>query len=567
MRKIQLFIILVLACVLASCHRKPVYPTVLLRADSLTYVDPRASLNMLDSLAPQMSSAPKPVRMYHQLLTVKASDKAYIKQTSDSLILSIADYYEHGGDKSLLPEAYYYLGSTYRDLGDAPQALGYYQKALDAMNGHENPRMQAPLYAQMGDLYDKQNLYDNALNAYRQAYHCDSLLCDTVGLIYDLRDIAYMHRCKDNLDSAKIYFRQAEQMANTQHDINLSNLVTSQIASLQIRLNDLDGALQTIQPSLTHINNSMRSSVYSIVSDIYFKQGRYDSATYYYRELLQHGDIYARRRAHERLAHIANVEHRYADAHEHLLQYEYFNDSIERITATATVEQMAALYNYEQREVQNVRLEAQNQRYYSLWIAAITLAIIIALLLIAVVLYYQKRRREQDLAYMYLDQLRKKESKDYEVRLAHSETERQELNTLYQAASHEVETIRQNALISANWHKEARAQIRQSALYQQMEDLARHARALPTEDWARVEQLVSQYFPTFIESLHALAPLNVVEYHVCLLFKLGMEPSDVVSLVPVTSVQYLSNIRRRIFAKVTSKPGSADDFKKLIESL
>ena len=52
--------------------------------------------------------------MRYKLLTIKANDKAYITHTSDSLILSLVDYYEHDGDPAYLGEAYYYAGSTYK---------------------------------------------------------------------------------------------------------------------------------------------------------------------------------------------------------------------------------------------------------------------------------------------------------------------------------------------------------------------------------------------------------------------------------------------------------------------
>ncbi|MBO7608612.1 MAG: tetratricopeptide repeat protein, partial [Muribaculaceae bacterium] len=98
-----------------------------------------------------MLQAPAYVQKRYQLLTIKANDKAYITHTSDSLILSLVNYYENDGDPAYLGESYYYAGSTYRDLGDAPRALDYYQKALDAMPGNENLKVKSKVYAQMGN--------------------------------------------------------------------------------------------------------------------------------------------------------------------------------------------------------------------------------------------------------------------------------------------------------------------------------------------------------------------------------------------------------------------------------
>ena len=97
---------------------------------------PIALLEALKADSPQWDKA---TQMYHSLLTVKARDKAFITHTSDSLMLSVLNYYEHGGDKQLLPEAYYYMGSTYRDMNDAPRALEYYQKALEVLPEGASP--------------------------------------------------------------------------------------------------------------------------------------------------------------------------------------------------------------------------------------------------------------------------------------------------------------------------------------------------------------------------------------------------------------------------------------------
>ena len=107
-----------LACCLCLCAcREGRYPRVLLQADSLAETDADSARQLLDGWADSVPGASEQVRMYYRLLTVKAADKAYITHTSDSIIRPVVDYYEQEGDRRLLPEAYYYAGRVYRDLG------------------------------------------------------------------------------------------------------------------------------------------------------------------------------------------------------------------------------------------------------------------------------------------------------------------------------------------------------------------------------------------------------------------------------------------------------------------
>ena len=170
MRVMKKYLCLFVLLMVVGCQHHYQYPLVLQEADSLCVAQPDSAISLLKSISTEMQQAPGYVQKRYLLLTIKANDKAYINHTSDSLILSLVDYYEHGGDKDFLGEAYYYAGSTYRDLGDAPRALEYYQKALDAMPGDENLKVKSKVYAQMGQLFILQKLYRKAFVSYKNAY-------------------------------------------------------------------------------------------------------------------------------------------------------------------------------------------------------------------------------------------------------------------------------------------------------------------------------------------------------------------------------------------------------------
>ena len=73
-----------------SCQRaEKSYPPAMQRAISLLSARPDSALYYLSQLDSQMADEPEETRMYHALLTLRAEDKLYVRQTSDSLIKSI----------------------------------------------------------------------------------------------------------------------------------------------------------------------------------------------------------------------------------------------------------------------------------------------------------------------------------------------------------------------------------------------------------------------------------------------------------------------------------------------
>ena len=83
------------------------------------------SLLMIDA-----SSLSEADMHYYDFLRVKVADKAYVRHTSDSLILTVIDYERHHKATGRYPEALYYGGRVYSDLGDKPTALSHFQEAL-----------------------------------------------------------------------------------------------------------------------------------------------------------------------------------------------------------------------------------------------------------------------------------------------------------------------------------------------------------------------------------------------------------------------------------------------------
>ena len=216
-----LLLVSVVSC-FVGCGSKP-YPQLLVVADSLIYTNPDRAIVLLKKVKGAMRGEPEATQMYYRLLCIKANDRAYIPHTTDSLILPVLHYYIKKEDKRHLPEAYYYAGRVYRDLGDAPQALDYFEKAEKALPEDGGYDMKAKIYSQMGNLFSYQSMTSEALEMYKKGLACDKILKDSAYMAFDLSDMANMYMESQKTDSALTYYKEATLMSKRLQRTDLFN--------------------------------------------------------------------------------------------------------------------------------------------------------------------------------------------------------------------------------------------------------------------------------------------------------------------------------------------------------
>ena len=580
MRAMKKYLCLFVLLMVVGCQHHYQYPPILQEADSLCVAQPDSAISLLKSISAEMQQAPAYVQKRYHLLTIKANDKAYITHTSDSLILSLVDYYEHGGDKDFLGEAYYYAGSTYRDLGDAPRALGYYQKALDAMSGDENLKVKSKVYAQMGNLFRKQKLYRQAIESFQQSYQCDIIRKDTLGMIYNLRDIGFALRGVDKPDSTIILLKKAHELALLINNQVMDDRITSQMASLYIRFGDYEKARELIQPSLQHPIRSNLSSVYSIAANIYYKLGQYDSTAYFCNELFKIGTVYAKSESYDRLANIALKQWKDpVKALAYTEQLIILQDSINRITASESVAQMNSLYNYQIREKENHELVVKNNRSHVLLLLLTIFVLVVVLLCAYFILQHRNRRIRDELFIERLKQVQEKVYRESADMLA-------ENNKKIASLEHELEQMRlegttdnrketiKRILENENENLEMKLQIKESAdmimhtslLRNKLRERAKVVDEIHDEEWKDIESFLNTNFPEFLGRLGVVGDLNKSEYRTCLLLKCQLSPSEIAALLNLTSGG-VANIRRRLSQRILLQSKNPSDWDQFIHSL
>ena len=150
-------------------------PRALVLADSLMNSRPDSALAVLEGAEGEMAGEPKSVRMRYQLLRHQAMNKAFVPFTSDSLMLDVADYYDSHGTTNDRMLAHYLLGCVYRDMKDAPKAMDCFLDATefaDTTVSNCDYSILATIYAQMSDIFHKQCLPYDEIQALRKYIQC-----------------------------------------------------------------------------------------------------------------------------------------------------------------------------------------------------------------------------------------------------------------------------------------------------------------------------------------------------------------------------------------------------------
>lgn len=576
-----LFYIPVLALLMACSHQR--YPSVLLTADSLCSTIPDSAVTLLNSLELEMKQADKATRTYYQLLSIKAADKAYITHTSDSLIQEVLQYYIRRDDHRHLPEAYYYAGRVCRDLGDAPQALDYFQKAIETLPAEGEYELKSRIYSQMGTLFYYQQMYEEALKCTRKCYDIDILRNDSIGLIYDLRDIADIYRKFNKEDSALIHYQSAYSICKQMGRENMYGMILSQMVALYHQKGDFEMAKKLLHETLRYVNNPNFSSTYSIVAKLYHAMGMTDSATYYYKALLDAGTIYAKEVAHKGLAEIALNQNDKQAITSHLNSYLILHDSIIDMTQTETLHQMQSLYNYQLREKENHQLENEIEKKEKL-IGNILFFLLMLSASFAIYYQYSRRKRgELKLQNLRIQQLREesyKESQEYieknRLRIAELEQELEKASATNSTLQKELSEQRELAMLEARQaelkqieRQRANERIKDSSIYITLNKRLLNPMGkifVTDEEWQEIREVIIKESPTFFDKLNDIYPLNPYEMQICILIRMDFPPSAIAKLLERPK-ETITSTRRRLYNRIFKEKGKPENWDTFIRSL
>ena len=580
MKKVRLlFPILLLMCICA-CTNKP-YPQSLRVADSLIHNNPDSAVILLEELKRSMAFEPQATQMYYQLLTIKAKDKAYITHTSDSLIKTVVKYYEERKDRERLPETYYYAGRVYRDLGDAPQALEYLQKAIESTKDCTDYRLISRIYSQTGTLYLYQDTYDQALEVFRKAYQYCLSDKDSIGMVYSLRDIGRTFTTLNCADSALYYYKGALNYAEQIHNNHLVGVVQAELSGLYIQLEMYPEAFTAIQRSNKYIKGHNIAPFYAILADYYYYTNQLDSATFYYTQTASFDDLYQKQGSYKGLGNIARKKGQYKEAMEYFDKYLICTDSIKDITNTETIRKMQSLYNYQLKEKENSRLQHQAANY-KLWNILLVFSLLSLVFLFIAYHQFRKKKEQQRLVKQerikqiqkdryaqsntYLEK-NKEQIKVLELSLHKAEIEKDQLRQdLLKAQKSLIEKTNEQITATQRVQKQSELALKHSDIYKKFHFAVQGSdEKIGNDDWKELMCAVDEAYNQFTTRLLELYPMKTIEIQVCVLIKIGLSPAQI-AFITIRSRQAISSIRKRLYSKVMGKDGTPEQWDNFIST-
>lgn len=565
---------------ICACTNKP-YPQSLRVADSLIHNNPDSAVILLEELKRSMAFEPQATQMYYQLLTIKAKDKAYITHTSDSLIKTVVKYYEERKDRERLPETYYYAGRVYRDLGDAPQALEYLQKAIESTKDCTDYRLISRIYSQTGTLYLYQDTYDQALEVFRKAYQYCLSDKDSIGMVYSLRDIGRTFTTLNCADSALYYYKGALKYAEQIHNNHLVGVVQAELSGLYIQLEMYPEAFTTIQCSNKYIKGHNIAPFYAILADYYYYTNQLDSATFYYTQTASFDDLYQKQGSYKGLGNIARKKGQYKEAMEYFDKYLICTDSIKDITNTETIRKMQSLYNYQLKEKENSRLQHQAANY-KLWNILLVFSLLSLVFLFISYHQFRKKKEQQRLVKQerikqiqkdryaqsntYLEK-NKEQIKVLELSLHKAEIEKDQLRQdLLKAQKSLIEKTNEQITATPRVQKQSELALKHSDIYKKFHFAVQGSdEKIGNDDWKELMCAVDEAYNQFTTRLLELYPMKTIEIQVCVLIKIGLSPAQI-AFITIRSRQAISSIRKRLYSKVMGKDGTPEQWDNFIST-
>ena len=506
-------------------------------------------------------------RMADIIAEADSMNRHYVPMTSDSLLLLACRYYDRHGSPNERMRAHYLLGCTYRDMGEAPQAIESYQLAINSADTTATDcdfHTLGCIYSQMADVYYHQLLFSNDIESRREAIRFAKIANDTLAMLFDMKVSAATYILMNKKDSAEIILREVlrfgQEGGYRKECLQTSLILMHVVAEHPSRHAELNQLIKDYEEGISLMNLPPKHMFYYYKGRYFEWQNMLDSAEFYYRKMYHPQMPYTAQCSMAKGLLRLYQKRQIPDSVSKYAQfYCDVNDSSIAVNDQKQTARLAASYRYStiQRKALEHEQEANHTR--TTLIVFIALTLLASIVLLYTWLRYKEKKQDEveKLKAKYADSLDVYHHNLQTLRIiddtrkATIEEMRQKLTSMEEELRNEnnqlkvtIEELRQQTNMRQNI--EQAQKYADTPIIQRVLALRKTPQVMLTD--AEKEDLIrttSEYYPLLVKHLKQKKDLKGQAVYVCILVGMNLHSGEIANMLGL-SFQQVSNLKKEI---------------------
>lgn len=362
-------------------------------------------------------------RRYMERLLAESDsmNRNFINFTTDSVMLTVVDYYDRHGTPNEQMKAHYLLGCIYRDLGETPRAISGYQDAIAKADTNATDcdfRVLSATYSQMADMFHRQLLLTYEIEARQHAAYYAQRAGLPLYAVSDMKLSAGAYILLHKRDSAEVMLKKVvslyKEYGKAQEALQASTMLMFLYIDRKEKLVELKQMIDEYDS-----NSNLFDEQHELppsMRQYYYYKGKYyegvnslDSAEYYYRKIYRPNMHFVDKNPMLKgLLSVFRKRHQADSIAKYSQLYCETNDSSIAIKDQQLTAQMTASYKY--NSIQKEALDNKTKAYRFL-VMLVFSGILIAILVLSIIYTYKQYRKKRE------EQIRKHEQEVHQLKL------------------------------------------------------------------------------------------------------------------------------------------------------
>lgn len=409
-KPIRIIIFFTFILLLSACDKTVGTPADIAYIDNLANMDPERATQLINRREKDEHLDEASKRRL-QLIRYKLEDKCYIVHENDKVIRELHQYFEqHGGTYERL-QCLYYMGSTYRDMGDYTSSIVWYSKAAQFAETNPLSRNDSIIlsfvYSQISDLFYKINNGKEALQSQLKSMEVQRKL--GIDNYYTYEDVARTADGANDTSMASKFYRKAlTDMVNEGVAEERLNLLGEQLgfyASHNMK-QQADFVYSLIRDSKQH---PVPPNAYASIAIYFNSKQKADSALKYSIIAFECEDRNsAKRELAQNIAKLSALLGDRQKAYHYSMLSMDLSDSVQKeMDAQNVLIAKTQRVIKELQEARDIKKESAQRRKTNLLIGSVGILLVIAIISLLLIFNYRRKLRIQ----MKLEQIESEKEK------------------------------------------------------------------------------------------------------------------------------------------------------------